>query len=70
MGGHVLRETTNRGLCGLGCPSRTCYSNYKGVSGLGKKSPSLLNECAIGFGVLRERFQLERENTLLYFESI
>jgi hypothetical protein len=23
MGGHVLRETTSRGLCGLGCPSRT-----------------------------------------------
>jgi hypothetical protein len=22
-GGHVLRETTNRGLCGLVCPSRT-----------------------------------------------
>jgi hypothetical protein len=23
MGGHVLRETTSRGLCGLVCPSRT-----------------------------------------------
>jgi hypothetical protein len=23
MGGHVLREMTSRGLCGLGCPSRT-----------------------------------------------
>jgi hypothetical protein len=23
MRGHVLRETTSRGLCGLGCPSRT-----------------------------------------------
>jgi hypothetical protein len=23
MGGHVLREKTSRGLCGLGCPSRT-----------------------------------------------
>ena len=22
-GGHVLRETTSRGLCGLDCPSRT-----------------------------------------------
>jgi hypothetical protein len=22
MGGHVLRETTSRGLCGLVCPSR------------------------------------------------
>jgi hypothetical protein len=22
MGGHVLRETTSRGLCGLGCPSK------------------------------------------------
>ena len=24
IGGHVLRETTSRGLCGLVCPSRTC----------------------------------------------
>jgi hypothetical protein len=23
-GGHVLRETTSRGLCGLVCPSRVC----------------------------------------------
>jgi hypothetical protein len=23
MGGHVVRETTSRGLCGLGYPSRT-----------------------------------------------
>jgi hypothetical protein len=23
LGGHVLRETTSRGLCGLVCPSRT-----------------------------------------------
>ena len=23
IGGHVLRETTSRGLCGLVCPSRT-----------------------------------------------
>jgi hypothetical protein len=22
-GGHLLRETTSRGLCGLGCPLRT-----------------------------------------------
>ena len=27
-GGHVLRETTSRGLCGLGCPSR---SSERGV---------------------------------------
>jgi hypothetical protein len=25
-GGHVLRETTSRGLCGLVCPSRTSSS--------------------------------------------
>jgi hypothetical protein len=30
MGGHVLRETTSRGLCGLGCPSRT-GTHYKAV---------------------------------------
>ena len=23
-GGHVLREMTSRGRCGLGCPSRSC----------------------------------------------
>jgi hypothetical protein len=41
MGGHVLRETTSRGLCGLVCPSRTksvwsvcvyyCRTYYKAV---------------------------------------
>jgi hypothetical protein len=30
MGGHVLRETTSRGLCGLGCPSRTSERGGKG----------------------------------------
>ena len=25
--GHVLRETTSRGLCGLACPSRTNLVN-------------------------------------------
>jgi hypothetical protein len=29
MGGHVLRETTSRGLCGLGCPSRTSEQSQK-----------------------------------------
>ena len=29
MGGHVLRKTTSRGLCGLVCPSRT--SEREGV---------------------------------------
>jgi hypothetical protein len=32
-GGHVLRETTSRGLCGLVCPSRTqggwCKPNHQ-----------------------------------------
>jgi hypothetical protein len=27
MGGHVLRETTSQGLCGLRCPSRTSEAN-------------------------------------------
>jgi hypothetical protein len=26
MGGHVLREMTSRGLCGLGCPSRVAMA--------------------------------------------
>jgi hypothetical protein len=30
-GGHVLRETTSRGLCGLGCPSRTSERGGEGV---------------------------------------
>ena len=29
-GGHVLRETTSRGLCGLVCPSRTSERGEKG----------------------------------------
>jgi hypothetical protein len=44
MGGHVLRETTSRGLCGLDCPSRTsergggtqaCYHRWKWRPGAG-----------------------------------
>jgi hypothetical protein len=30
MGGHVLRQTTSRGLCGLGCPSRTSERGGEG----------------------------------------
>jgi hypothetical protein len=30
MGGHVLRDTTSRGLCGLGCPSRTSERGGEG----------------------------------------
>jgi hypothetical protein len=30
MGGHVLRETTSRGLCGLVCPSRTSERRGEG----------------------------------------
>jgi hypothetical protein len=29
-GGHVLRETTSRGLSGLVCPSRTCECGGEG----------------------------------------
>jgi hypothetical protein len=29
-GGHVLRETTGRGLCGLVCPSRTSERGGEG----------------------------------------
>jgi hypothetical protein len=29
-GGHVLRETTSRGLCGLVCPSRTSEHGAEG----------------------------------------
>jgi hypothetical protein len=30
MGGHVLRETTSRGLCGLVCPPRTSERGGEG----------------------------------------
>jgi hypothetical protein len=30
MGGHALRETTSRGLCGLGCPSSTSERGGEG----------------------------------------
>ncbi len=30
-GGHVLRETTSRGLCGLVCPSRTWETPVRDV---------------------------------------
>jgi hypothetical protein len=30
IGGHVLRETTSRGLCGLVCPSRTSEREGEG----------------------------------------
>jgi hypothetical protein len=30
-GGHVLRETTSRGRCGLGCPSRTSERSRNGI---------------------------------------
>jgi hypothetical protein len=29
-GGHVLRETTSQGLCGLACPSRTSERGGEG----------------------------------------
>ena len=29
-GGHVLRKTTSRGRCGLGCPSRTSERGGEG----------------------------------------
>jgi hypothetical protein len=35
MGGHVLRETTSRGLCGLDCPSRTSGKNSRYFHSLG-----------------------------------
>ena len=34
-GGHVLRETTSRGLCGLVCPSRTGTREEPGTLTLG-----------------------------------
>jgi hypothetical protein len=30
LGGHVLQETTSRGLCGLVCPSRTSERGGEG----------------------------------------
>ena len=36
-GGHVLRETTSRGLCGLVCPSRTSEREGEGYCVKGVK---------------------------------
>jgi hypothetical protein len=41
MGGHVLRETTSRGLCGLVCPSRTSERGGEG-------DPALLGSTMVG----------------------
>jgi hypothetical protein len=49
MGGHVLREMTSRGLCGLGCPSRTserggegdCVKGGGGEKGKCEREPAL-----------------------------
>ena len=47
-GGHVLRETTSRGLCGLVCPSRTSERSL----GLDVDNPaSAWDERNIGRGV-------------------
>jgi hypothetical protein len=40
-GGHVLRETTSRVLCGLVCPSRTSERGGKGYCV--KEGPTLLS---------------------------
>ena len=42
-GGHVLRETTIRGLCGLVCPSRT---SERGGDGYFVKEGEKIFECA------------------------
>ncbi len=41
IGGHVLRETTSRGLCGLVCPSRT-KSRAPGL--FGEDEPTAFND--------------------------
>ena len=48
IGGHVLRETTSRGLCGLVCPSRTRVAGANPTT-----SPSGdLNKCSYYCGII------------------
>ncbi len=49
-GGHVLRETTSRGLCGLVCPSRTSERREKGdcVKEGGAEEGERVQERALG----------------------
>ena len=49
-GGHVLRETTSRGLCGLVCPSRTSELGGEGdcVKEGGGGEGERERECALG----------------------
>jgi hypothetical protein len=54
MGGHVLRETTSRGLCGLGCPSRT--SERGGVGDCVKEGGGRRREVREGVDPQRCRF--------------
>ena len=42
-GGHVLRELTNRGWCGLGCPSRTSERGGEGDCGT-REEPGTLTQ--------------------------
>jgi hypothetical protein len=56
-GGHVLRETTSRGLCGLVCPSRTSERWGKGdcVKEGGGEEGDSVKELALGLLLLRPR---------------
>ena len=49
-GGHVLRETTSRGLCGLVCPSRTSELGGEGdcVKEGGGGEGERERECVLG----------------------
>ena len=54
-GGHVLRGTTSRGLCGLVCPSRTnerggegdCVKDGGGGEGERERERALMRSCII-----------------------
>ena len=47
IGGHVLRETTSRGLCGLVCPSRTCERVREGDCVGTRVEPGTLTLCSV-----------------------
>jgi hypothetical protein len=55
MGGNVLRETTSRGLCGLGCPSHTSERGGEG---------DCVKEGGGGEGKCERERALERVGTL------
>ena len=62
-GGHVLRETTSRGLCGLVCPSRTRWSSHAVEKGC-------CSHCRFSYHHLRHVDRFERSKNSPRLRSV